>query len=482
MSRPPVLRLLIAAMGGEGGGVLAGWIVEAATAAGAWVQRTSIPGVAQRTGATTYYIEIAAVDGGPRPVMALNPAPGEVDILVATELLEAVRMVRMGYVTPDRTLVVASTHRVYTMAEKTLGGDGRADADALRAQLEKFARHAVLADIAAAAAAAGAQANAVILGMLAATGALPLPEIALRRAIEAEGRAVAGNLRGFEAGLALSAPAAAPGAPAPPPAAAEIVATALARLTGYQNAAYADLYRRRLAPFQATLDPDAFAELARHLALRMSYEDTIRVAQLKLSAGRLASVAAEARARPGDIVDVSEFFKPGWEEFLSLLPPGPGRRLRAVIEARGWADAALPMRVRTTRLSGFLRLKLLAALRPWRTRTLRHAEEQAWIEDWLALVARVHAVDPAAARQVIEAAVLLRGYGDTLRRGRRNWQMLVDGIVVPMLEGRLARRHFADAVMQARLAATADPEGDRLSQVIDAVAALGQDSSSGVAA
>lgn len=478
MSRRPVLRLLIAAMGGEGGGVLAGWIVEAATAAGAWVQRTSIPGVAQRTGATTYYIEIAAVDDGPRPVMALNPAPGEVDILVATELLEAVRMVRMGYVTPDRTLVVASTHRVYTMAEKTLGGDGRADADALRAQLEKFARQAVLADIAAVAAAAGAQANAVILGMLAATGALPLPEAALRRAIEAEGRAVAGNLRGFAAGLALRMPA----APAPPPPAIDIVATGLARLTEYQDAAYADLYRRRLDPFRATLDPDDFAELARQLALRMSYEDTIRVAQLKLSAGRLATVAAEAHARPGDVVDVTEFFKPGPEEFLSLLPPGWGRRLRALVEARGWTGAALPMRIRTTRLSGFLRLRLLAALRPWRPHCLRHAEEQAWIDDWLALVARVHGVDPGAARQLIEAAALLRGYGDTLRRGRQNWHMLVDGIVAPMLAGRLPARHFADAVMQARLAATADPEGDRLAQVIRGVAALGQDSSSGVAA
>jgi len=478
MSRPPVLRLLIAAMGGEGGGVLAGWIVEAATAAGAWVQRTSIPGVAQRTGATTYYIEIAAVDGGPRPVMALNPAPGEVDILVATELVEAVRMVRMGYVTPDRTLVVASTHRVYTMAEKTLGGDGRADADALRVQLERFARHAVLADIAAAAAAAEAQANAVILGMLAATGALPLPEIALRRAIEAEGRAVAGNLRGFEAGLALNMPA----APSPPPADIDVVAAGLTRLTEYQDAAYADLYRRRLHPFRSTLDPGDFAELARQLALRMSYEDTIRVAQLKLSAGRLATVAAEARARPGDVVDVTEFFKPGPEEFLALLPPAWGRRLRALVEARGWTDAALPMRIRTTRLSGFLRLRLLAALRPWRPHCLRHAEEQAWIDDWLALVARVRDVDLAAARQVIEAAALVRGYGDTLRRGHRNWRMLVDGIVEPMLAGRLPARHFADAVMQARLAATADPEGDRLAQVIHGVAALGQNSSSGVAA
>lgn len=473
MSRPGTLRLLIAAMGGEGGGVLAGWIVEAAVAAGLWVQRTSIPGVAQRTGATTYYIEMAE-PAGPRPVMALNPAPGEVDVLVATELLEAARMVQAGYVTPDRTLLVGSTHRVYTMAEKVAGGDGRLDAAALRGQVECFARHAVLADIAAAAERAGVPANAVVLGMLAATAALPLPAAALRQAIEADGRAVAGNFRGFEAGLALAAST----APAPPIAAgtAEIIAAATARLTDYQDAAYAQSYRDRLAAFEGRLAPDAFAGLARHLALRMAYEDTIRVAQLKLADSRLARVAAEARARPGDIVDVTEYFKPGPEEILSLLPPALGRRLLAAVEARGWGRAALPMKIRTTRLSGFLRLKLLAALRFWRPRTLRHDDEQRWIEAWLALVARVQAVDPAAAREVIEAASLLRGYGDTWRRGRQNWRLLVEGIVEPMLAGRLPARHFADAIMQARLAAIADPEGDRLAQVIAGVAALGEDS------
>ena len=38
--------ILISALGGEGGGVLAGWIVDAATAQGYPVQNTSIPGLA----------------------------------------------------------------------------------------------------------------------------------------------------------------------------------------------------------------------------------------------------------------------------------------------------------------------------------------------------------------------------------------------------------------------------------------------------
>jgi indolepyruvate ferredoxin oxidoreductase beta subunit len=56
-ARRPI-TILIAALGGEGGGVLTNWIVAAATDLGFPVQSTSIPGVAQRTGATTYYIEI----------------------------------------------------------------------------------------------------------------------------------------------------------------------------------------------------------------------------------------------------------------------------------------------------------------------------------------------------------------------------------------------------------------------------------------
>jgi len=73
------ITVLIAALGGEGGGVLADWIIAAATARDYPVQSTSIPGVAQRTGATTYYVEIfpakIAELGGKRPVMTLTPAP-----------------------------------------------------------------------------------------------------------------------------------------------------------------------------------------------------------------------------------------------------------------------------------------------------------------------------------------------------------------------------------------------------------------------
>ena len=106
------ITMLIAALGGEGGGVLTEWIVSAASQAGFPVQSTSIPGVAQRTGATTYYIEILPVKtadlDGRRPVLALTPGVGDIDIAVASELLEAGRTVASGFVTADRTHVISS--------------------------------------------------------------------------------------------------------------------------------------------------------------------------------------------------------------------------------------------------------------------------------------------------------------------------------------------------------------------------------------
>jgi indolepyruvate ferredoxin oxidoreductase beta subunit len=66
------------------------------------VQATQIPGVAQRTGATTYYVEVMPGRGAAlSSVLALNPAMGEVDVALATELLEAGRMIFNGFVTPD---------------------------------------------------------------------------------------------------------------------------------------------------------------------------------------------------------------------------------------------------------------------------------------------------------------------------------------------------------------------------------------------
>lgn len=486
MSAP--IRILIAALGGEGGGVLASWIADAAISDGFAAQRTSVPGVAQRTGSTTYYIEIFATDGR-RPVLALSPAPGLVDLFIASELLEATRQTQAGFVTADRTYVITPTHRVFTIQEKIAMGDGRADSGSMKALIERFAHGSAIGDFAALSQKAGCQLNAVLRGL--AAQRLPVSADAFRNAIRADGRAVEANLRGFDAGFAYSnaetAPAATPeisgfaASEAPsafagqidrlPPLARAFASEGVARLIDFQDEKYANLYLERLARFavMAGADGDFMKELARHLAIRMSSEDVVRVAQLKLRASRLARVEAEARARRGDLVEITEFLKPGPAELLSILPAGFARAALAFVDRRGWSKVSVPMKVRTTGFWGFARLKLLASMRALRPRSLRAVEERAWIEGWLHLTERALKVDPSAAMEVVQTAQLVRGYGETWERGHANWRRIADELIKPMLAIPVPPSHFADAVLQARIAANADPEGLRLGAVLRSV-------------
>ena len=124
------ITLLIAALGGEGGGVLTDWIVRAAEANDFPVQSRrspASPSAPARPPTTSRCCPLAARTGSRRPVLALTPGIGDVDVMVASELMEAARAVASGFVTPDRTMTIASTSRFYVMDEKIAMGDGRYD-------------------------------------------------------------------------------------------------------------------------------------------------------------------------------------------------------------------------------------------------------------------------------------------------------------------------------------------------------------------
>jgi indolepyruvate ferredoxin oxidoreductase beta subunit len=494
---PRPLTLLIAALGGEGGGVLTNWIVEAAAQAGFPVQSTSIPGVAQRTGATTYYIEIFPVPvsalGDRRPVLSLTPGAGDIDIMLASELLEAGRAIANGFVTPDRTTLIASTHRVLATAEKLAMGDGRFDTGHLLKAVEEHALRHVLFDMAAAGERAGSVISAVMLGALVGAGALPLiPEAAFEAAIRAEGKSVEANLRGFAAGRdAVRAGAAAAGsaekrrqptavslasleaaAAASFPAAQEIVVEGLRRLAAYQDLAYAQLYLDRLgaiaaADRQCGAEGRLLRETARHLAVRMSFEDVIRVAQAKIDPARLARIRRDMRIGEGEPYAIVEFFKPGIEELCSILPPALAKPILAWSQRRGWLGRVYwGMEIRTTGIAGYLRLKLLATLRRWRPRSHRFREEQAQIETWLALITEAAQLSAALALEIAECARLIKGYGETHARGLGNYHAIEHRVMRPALAGRIDPAAASDAVAAARVAALADPEGERLAQCL----------------
>jgi indolepyruvate ferredoxin oxidoreductase, beta subunit len=494
MNARPV-TVLIAAMGGEGGGVLTDWIVGAAQRADLPVQGTSIPGVAQRTGATTYYIELwpeaQATLGGASPVFGLGPSPGDVDVVVATELVEAGRCCERGFVSPDRTTLIAAVRRVFATSEKSAMGDGRFDAERVMRATRDMPRQAVLFDPdRLPEAARGASLNALMLGLVAASGRLPIPPDAFRGAIRA-GVAAEANLRGFEAGLALGAtplPAAPPTTPLPrglsalsrhaaatlPPEVLAVADIALPRLVEYQSDDYARRYLERLRGVLAA-DPAPgglhrlSAEVARHLALWMAYEDVIRVAQLKSSRARFSELRDEVRARPDEPVQVTEFLKPGVEEMASLLPPALGRRTLAWAARHGRAERlSFAMRVRSDTVLGFLRLFLLARLRRWRPQSLRYAEEQAAIDAWLARVTAAAARgEHALALEIAACARLLKGYGETHRRGRDAFALVMAQAVDTARPGDPAA---AGRVARAREAALADPEHRTLAATLAAIA------------
>ncbi len=284
-------------------------------------------------------------------MLALAPGVGDVDILLASELLEAGRAIAAGFVTPDRTLVIASTARSYLVVEKMAMGDGRYDHARLVEAVEHHSQVHLLLDMEALAKQSGALVNAVMLGALAGCGRLPIPAEALEAAIRGDGKATDANLRGFRAGLAAAREgevtrpepgsrgrgraaslAELEGAIAiMPEPARDVVSEGARRLVAYQDLGYAQLYLDRLRPIGAA-DEHARAggrllrETARHLAVRMSYEDVIRVAQAKIDPARMRRIAAEIGVKSGEPFTVTEFLKPGIEEMCSILPPSLARR------------------------------------------------------------------------------------------------------------------------------------------------------------
>jgi indolepyruvate ferredoxin oxidoreductase beta subunit len=481
------LTILIAALGGEGGGVLADWIVQAAQAEDFPVQATSVPGVAQRTGATTYYIEIfpqkrSALNGS-QPIFALLPTPGDVDVMLASELLEAGRAAFNGFVTPDRTLLIASTHRVFAVAEKTAMGDGRYDPATLLDTVQARAAEHVLLDLQALSQSVGAPLNAVLLGALAGTNKLPIARETFTNAIRAEGKAVEANLAGFEAGVkaVTVAPQATPERPTSPAdfddRARPIIELGVARLLDYQNQSYAQLYLDRLqrirdAERNAGGDGTLLRETARHLALRMAFEDVIRVAQFKIEPGRFERVRHEVRAKADDPLVVIDYFKPGIEELCSLLPPSLARPILRYSEKRGWLGKVyVGMHVRSNSVLGFLRLRMLSSLRWLRPRSYRYGQEQVLIETWLAAIERAAALDLTMAREIAELSRLIKGYGDTHARGTSSFNRIMQTIVAPALAGAMPPAFAADALVNARTAALADAEGKKLADVLASIAA-----------
>jgi len=505
MKQAPI-SLLVCALGGEGGGVLTEWLIETARHAGYPAQATSIPGVAQRTGATTYYIEVFPAKmselGGRRPVFSLNPVPGALDAMVSSELLETARQVGNGMTAPDRTLVITSSARTLTTQERMQLGDGRADPADLLKLVQQFSRAHQVFDMGAIAKEAGTVVSAVMLGAIAGSGLFPFRREDYEAVVKAGGKGAEASLRGFAKAFEIVSqgkvqgdfvaqllapqqprhPGLAPGSMAArgsrvepgttdlfPPAVQEMFGLGYARLLDYQGKAYADLYVRRLQSVLAAereADPQGVhghattKEMARWLALWMAFDDIVRVADLKSRASRWQRVQGEVKAGEDDLLKLYDHFKPGVPEFAALLPASLARKLLAWDRrrvARGRQPWALPLKVGTHSVTGMVMLRTLASMKWLRVRGSRFALEQQMIEQWLQGVVEGTRRDWQLGQEIALCGRLIKGYGSTNERGKENLLHVLEHLA----HGGRAE-DAARAIHAAREAALADEGGKAL--------------------
>jgi indolepyruvate ferredoxin oxidoreductase beta subunit len=260
----------------------------------------------------------------------------------------------------------------------------------------------------------------------------------------------------------------------------EVVTHGVRRLVEYQDVAYARRYLDLLRPFVPAVTGGADERelgqvVARYLALWMSYEDAVRVADLKTRAGRLARIRGSARDKDAVVV-VTDYLKPDLDEIWGVLPDRLVRPFARWAERR-WPHGrpALGQHVRTTTVSGYLRVWLLARLKPLRPISYRAREEHARIARWLAAVRTCAAHDARLAVEVARAGQLVKGYGDVRRRLLAVHEQLVAAVLRSVEVEAAAGRGFAGSTaLAARLRALTLEGPDAEAQIPAVVgAALG---------
>lgn len=495
------ISVAILAIGGQGGGVLADWIVALAESQGWHAQSTSVPGVAQRTGATVYYVEMLPAKDGRAPILSLMPAPGDVDVVLASELMEAGRSMLRGLVTPDRTTLIASSHRSYAVSEKAKPGNGLSPSSPVLDAAGVAAKQTIVFDMERLALEHGSVVSACLFGALAASHILPFGRDSFEAIVKSGGRGIEPSLNAFAAAFdraTVGAPlpavpvhakrfATLPAAAGHPlldallarirgfePALHEMLFAGVRRLTDFQDPAYADEYLDRVTALYATdhlaSGPEKGYALtlaaAKYVAVAMAYDDVIRVAELKIRSPRQMRVRNEVGAQADQIVYTTEFMHPRVQEFAGIMPAWFGRWVEAHPELFG------PLfrkgrRVRSGTIGWFLVLYLISAFKPIRRRTLRHMREVEILEKWLALAAAHAPANYDLAVEILRARRLVKGYSGTHAVGSSKFDRVIGA--VPMLA---ARADGALWLRRLNQAAFADESGEALDGALRTIATL----------
>ncbi len=493
-----LIKIMVPAVGGQGGGVLTEWLVQAFFLENYDVQGISLPGLSQRGGSTVYYLE-----AHPRPespdkqiIFAQFPVPGEVDVIISQEFLELGRALQLGYGS-DRTTIVTSTHRIYSTLEKMPIGSGIYSDENLRKIATAFSSKLIELNALQLAKDNGMDdlaVNAILFGALAASGRLPLSKASFISSVEKVGVAVKTNLRGFDVGWSFvsSRKYAESEKKAVvwetfvkaradrleeyerevylgkvsrietefPSQLREIIAESLYRLIDYQDEGYADTYIDDVREIYR-LDESMKGNLkltehfARNLALLMSYEDGIRVAELKIKSERFKRIKEEMRLRDDQVFKVVDYLKPDAEELYGLLPNIIIAPFVRIIESpifrkiwRRKKPITFAQTPTTTSFSGYLRLWMMTKIKFMRPHSYRFRKERALMRKYRESTIYYAGLDYKLGSLIARSGSMVKGYGKVRRRTIKAFYRFIDNIVFPLSEFERNKRKNYDITIE----------------------------------
>ncbi len=472
-----IIKILIPAVGGQGGGVMTEWLVTAFINDGYEVQSISLPGLSQRAGSTVNYIEAYKSDNSDNIIFSQYPIPGDVDIIICQEFLELGRVLQEGYGS-DKTTIVSSTHRIYSTPEKLPVSSGVFSNEKIQNLAEEFSSIFIGIDALQIAKDNDMEylaINAIIFGAMCASGSLPLSTDTLKKAIEQVGIAVGNNLKAFNVGIdqirdnLISAPkrrldldkfiddktqAIRDEYKADFMILTEYIGKnysdnlqlylieAVHRLIDYQNPDYARKYLdivSKILKTDHTEDSQLTVNFAKNLALLMSFEDGIRVAELKVKSVRFENIKKEMQINSNQIISITDYLKPDSYEIYGLLPNFIINPIKILIDntplimlKRINKSVTFAQKPRTSSIFGFLRLYMLSKLKFMRPFSHRYHNEYKNINKYVERTIRYTGQNKQLGLLVSRSGSLIKGYGDVRRKTTDIFNRFLDNIIWPV--------------------------------------------------
>ncbi|MCI0453573.1 MAG: hypothetical protein L0Y68_01090 [Candidatus Dadabacteria bacterium] len=438
------MKILIPSVGGLGVGVFVEWLSAAAILEGLKPNVLNLPGVSQRTGRTLSYIEI----GNGNAPFSPFPEKGRLDLIISQEFLELLRTLKEGY-GGESCNVLGTTYRYYTTYEKLSLKRDIYTYKNFRSLIEDNSKHHIVIDIHK----MGIDdfSNAHLLGLLCASGYIPIiRRESYEKAIRAVGIEPERNLREFAFGHELlnkgliqqatkinQTPTLPEGYIKESIAKLEsiygkdvkdVLVEALRQLLAYQDIKYGELYITRVNDLNSYINltigkTEGFNELmeefAKVLAVRMMYEDIIRVAENKTSKKRFERIKRLYRIQNTDVFWVIDFFRPELDEIYGILPNSLGKFLDRILSRH---RISLKTEIFTNHILGFLLLKGMSKLRFLRRRSYRYEKENALIEKYIEHIKRCLTQSPHSALLSAKGGAVIRGYGEVRKEMIKRWE------------------------------------------------------------